>query len=106
VKLTAPKTVRAIDKRVVINPKQAKSLLSEVEAQRIEAAGRTPTGADLDRVAGTNNYGRRVLRRWRATGRGPGRAMTPPAPASGRPHWVSPADEGNTAVLESTVTNS
>ncbi|WP_225440263.1 DUF2637 domain-containing protein [Amycolatopsis eburnea] len=35
------------------------------------AAGRTPTGADLDRVAGTNNYGRRVLRRWRTTGRGP-----------------------------------
>ncbi|WP_206790247.1 DUF2637 domain-containing protein [Amycolatopsis sp. MtRt-6] len=33
------------------------------------AAGRTPTGADLDRVAGTNNYGRRVLRRWRTAGR-------------------------------------
>jgi hypothetical protein len=27
--------------------------------------GRTPTGADLDRIAGTNNYGRRLLRRWR-----------------------------------------
>jgi hypothetical protein len=26
--------------------------------------GRTPTGAELDRVAGTNNYGRRLLRRW------------------------------------------
>jgi hypothetical protein len=36
-----------------------------------QAAGRTPTGAELDRVAGTNNYGRRVLRRWRTTGRGP-----------------------------------
>ncbi len=36
-----------------------------------QAAGRMPTGADLDRVAGTNNYGRRVLRRWRASGRGP-----------------------------------
>jgi hypothetical protein len=30
--------------------------------------GRTPTGAELDRAAGTNNYGRRMLRRWRASG--------------------------------------
>ncbi|GDY32909.1 DUF2637 domain-containing protein [Gandjariella thermophila] len=30
--------------------------------------GRTPTGAELDRIAGTNNYGRRVLRRWRKRG--------------------------------------
>lgn len=29
------------------------------------AKGRTPTGAELDRIAGTNNYGRKVLRRWR-----------------------------------------
>ncbi|MEY7972581.1 DUF2637 domain-containing protein [Saccharomonospora xinjiangensis] len=29
------------------------------------AKGRTPTGAELDRIAGTNNYGRRLLRRWR-----------------------------------------
>lgn len=28
--------------------------------------GRTPTGADLDRFAGTHNYGRRILRKWRA----------------------------------------
>lgn len=27
--------------------------------------GRTPTGAELDRIAGTNNYGRKVLSRWR-----------------------------------------
>lgn len=33
--------------------------------------GRTPTGADLDRIAGTNNYGRRVLRRWKTAGRSP-----------------------------------
>lgn len=32
-------------------------------------AGRTPTGAELDRVAKTNNYGRAVLARWRRTGR-------------------------------------
>jgi Protein of unknown function (DUF2637) len=33
--------------------------------------GRVPTGAELDRVAGTNNFGRRVLRRWREAGRIP-----------------------------------
>lgn len=33
------------------------------------AKGRTPTGAELDRIAGTNNYGRRLLRQWRRQGR-------------------------------------
>jgi len=33
------------------------------------AKGRTPSGAELDRIAGTNNYGRKVLRRWRNAGR-------------------------------------
>ncbi|MFI7003617.1 DUF2637 domain-containing protein [Nocardia sp. NPDC050175] len=36
--------------------------------QTERARGRAPTGAELDRVAGTNNYGRRVLRLWRAAG--------------------------------------
>jgi len=31
--------------------------------------GRTPTGAELDRIAGTNNYGRAVVRRWHRDGR-------------------------------------
>ncbi|MBE8516119.1 DUF2637 domain-containing protein [Amycolatopsis sp. H6(2020)] len=35
------------------------------------AKGHTPSGAELDRIAGTNNYGRRILRRWRAAGHGP-----------------------------------
>lgn len=39
------------------------------EAER--EAGRTPNGAELDRVAGTNNYGRAVLARWRSAGRIP-----------------------------------
>lgn len=39
--------------------------------QREQARGRTPTGAELDRVAGTNNYGRTVLRQWRDEGRIP-----------------------------------
>lgn len=33
-----------------------------------QAKGRTPTGAELDWIAGTNNYGRKVLRRWRQAG--------------------------------------
>jgi hypothetical protein len=33
--------------------------------------GRTPTGAELDRAVGTNNYGRAVLARWRRAGRIP-----------------------------------
>ncbi|WP_024799543.1 DUF2637 domain-containing protein [Nocardia sp. BMG51109] len=31
--------------------------------------GRIPTGAELDRIAGTNNYGRRVLRQWKMSDR-------------------------------------
>lgn len=42
------------------------------EQQR--ALGRTPTGAELDRIAGTNNYGRAVLAHWRRAGRVPDRA--------------------------------
>lgn len=38
---------------------------------REQERGRTPTGAELDRVAGTNNYGRTVLRQWREQGRIP-----------------------------------
>jgi hypothetical protein len=38
------------------------------------ARGRTPTGAELDRIADTNNYGRKVLRQWRRQERIPDRA--------------------------------
>lgn len=38
--------------------------------QMEQARGRTPTGAELDRVAGTN-YGRAALARWRRAGRIP-----------------------------------
>lgn len=38
--------------------------------QRAVAAGRpAPTGAELDEIARTNNYGRAVLRKWAQTGR-------------------------------------
>lgn len=33
------------------------------------ARGRMPSGAELDRAAGTNSYGRRVLRQWHEKGR-------------------------------------
>ncbi|MFD8493336.1 DUF2637 domain-containing protein [Amycolatopsis sp. NPDC059657] len=32
------------------------------------AKGRVPSGAELDRVVGTHNYGRRILRKWREGG--------------------------------------
>ncbi|HEX6354748.1 hypothetical protein [Actinophytocola sp.] len=47
VKWTAPKTVRAIDKRVVINKKQAKRLLDEVAAQLVEGQPRRSSGPRL-----------------------------------------------------------
>lgn len=37
--------------------------------QRERSHGRVPTGAELDRIAGTKDYGRGVLRQWRRTGR-------------------------------------
>jgi hypothetical protein len=50
--------------------------------RREQARGRTPSGAELDRVAGTNNYGRTVLRRWREQGRIP---PADPARRNGHP---------------------
>ncbi|MFI0937376.1 hypothetical protein [Streptomyces sp. NPDC021020] len=41
--------------------------------QREHAKGRTPSGAELDRAIGTNDYGRAVLAQWRRTGRLPSR---------------------------------
>jgi hypothetical protein len=45
--------------------------------------GRIPTGAELDRVAGTNNYGRTVLRQWREQGRLPADNSTPQSTRGG-----------------------
>jgi hypothetical protein len=58
--------------------------------ERERAAGRTPTGAELDRVAGTNNYGRRVLARWRRDGRLSGAG----ASAGRGPAWASIGEPG------------
>jgi hypothetical protein len=50
-------------------PTAAQRMWAYYVAER--AKGRTPTGAELDRIAGTNNYGRRMLRRWREAERNP-----------------------------------
>jgi len=47
-----------------------------------QTRGHTPTGAELDRVAGTNNYGRAVLKRWRTEGRIPPRSRRWAIPAT------------------------
>ena len=69
--------------------------------QQERARGRTPTGAELDRVAGTNNYGRAVLARWRRTGRLPAAGGERPERAhrNGRaqPTDPRPAEEPGTS---------
>lgn len=50
-------------------PTAEQKMWAYFQAER--SKGRTPTGAELDRIASTNNYGRRVLRRWAKTGRIP-----------------------------------
>ncbi|MGW5745396.1 DUF2637 domain-containing protein [Amycolatopsis sp. NPDC003861] len=57
--------------------------------------GRTPTGADLDRVAGTQNYGRRILRKWRAAGQ---LNATTGTVASAKPVRPGPPRDLSTAV--------
>ncbi|WP_282772760.1 hypothetical protein [Saccharomonospora viridis] len=42
---------------------------SNAQTPRGDRALWLPTGAELDRIAGTNNYGRRILRRWKGEGR-------------------------------------
>jgi hypothetical protein len=54
------------------NPSAEAVMWAHYQTQR--KVGRTPSGAELDRVAGTNNYGRAVLARWRESGRIPATA--------------------------------
>jgi uncharacterized protein DUF2637 len=62
--------------RLAVVPDDARPTVEPTAEQRMWAyyvtersKGRTPTGAELDRITGTNNYGRKVLRRWRNAGR-------------------------------------
>jgi hypothetical protein len=59
--------------------------------------GRTPTGAELDRIASTSNYGRRVLRRWKQTGQIDDSGDPGPGDRLQRPHHSSRA-EGNAII--------
>jgi hypothetical protein len=78
---TGNETRRAAAPKKVAEPAKppAEHLMWE-HFQHEQARGRTPTGAELDRIAGTNNYGRTVLRRWRQQGRIP---LTAPARHNG-----------------------
>jgi hypothetical protein len=76
--------------RLAMVPDEARQPAEPTAEQRMwayyvmeRAKGRTPTGAELDRIAGTNNYGRKVLRRWRQAGH--------LSPALGGPRGERPA---------------
>lgn len=75
-----------------------RAMWAHYQAQR--AAGRTPTGAELDRIAGTRDYGRAVLARWRRTGRIP---ATVPADTPATVTTTVPATEPNTETTTSDV---
>jgi hypothetical protein len=62
------------------------------------AKGRTPTGAELDRIAGTNNYGRKVLRRWRQAGHLPPTTVGP-RDRGERPARREPAYASSTGIV-------
>jgi hypothetical protein len=71
---TVKETGRVV--RLAVVPEQSRPPAEPAAEQRMWAyyvtersKGRTPTGAELDRIAGTNNYGRRLLRQWRRQGR-------------------------------------
>lgn len=70
----ACETIRVEDETAVETRRDGETTAEGVmweHFQRAQAEGRTPTGAELDRVAGTHTYGRAVLRRWRRDGRIP-----------------------------------
>ncbi len=46
-------------------PKPTAEQIMWTHYQHERAHGRTPSGAELDRIAGTHNYGRRIVRKWR-----------------------------------------
>ncbi|HEX3732035.1 MAG TPA: DUF2637 domain-containing protein [Mycobacteriales bacterium] len=52
----------------VVSRPSAQQVMWEHYVQEQQQQGRVPTGAELDRVAGTNNYGNRVLCMWREQG--------------------------------------
>lgn len=67
------------DEACSVEPTAEKRRWAYYMAERVK--GRTPNGAELDRVEGTNNYGRKVLRRWRQVGH------LPPTLGGSREAW-------------------
>lgn len=65
--VTVPSEVSQTDQSSAEQPTAQEVMWEHV--LRVQADGRVPTGAELDRVAGTHNYGSRVLRQWREEGR-------------------------------------
>jgi hypothetical protein len=59
-----PTLIGAIQSR-----RTAEQIMWDHYQHRITAGLLPPTGAELDEVARTNNYGRAVLRKWRRKGR-------------------------------------
>jgi hypothetical protein len=86
---TAPETARVITLAEVSpnGEQQGQPTVQEIMWAHVlqeQERGRIPTGAELDRVAGTNNYGRAVLRQWRDQGRIPATNGHPAARGGGR----------------------
>jgi hypothetical protein len=52
-----------------LSRRTAEQVMWDHYQRRVSAGLPAPTGSELDRIAGTNNYGRAVLRKWRRTGR-------------------------------------
>lgn len=89
--------------RLAVVPDDAHPPVESTAEQRMWAyyvtersKGRTPTGAELDRIADTNNYGRKVLRRWRQGGHLP-TALS--GPRGERPARLEPAYASSEGVV-------
>lgn len=69
---TAPSPLSAVGNPAHPNPSPGSTTTAERRMWAYywqqRANGQTPTGAELDRIVGTHNYGRRVLRRWHQRG--------------------------------------
>lgn len=60
-----------------LSRRTAEQIMWDHYRHRVSAGDSAPTGAELDRVARTNNYGRAVLRKWHRTGRTSAPPITP-----------------------------
>ena len=98
----APPTMDRHQPGIAIEPTAEQRMWQYYQAE--QSRGRTPTGADLDRVAGTHNYGRRILRTWRTNGWIPARQTG--RPQHGLPGTTtSPTSEPQQKVATMTLTH-